>query len=75
MNSVRSNTISLKYQIFTTLGSKDIEIINSDFVAKTQFLYLFRNSRFKQIIFSKYVGIILSDFVAKTQFLYESLYP
>ena len=40
MNSVRSNNISLKYQKFTTLGSKDIEIINSEFVAKTQFLCL-----------------------------------
>ena len=41
MNSVRSNDISLKYQKCTTLGSKDIEIINSEFVAKTQFLYNF----------------------------------
>jgi len=39
MNSVRSNNISLKYQRFTTLGSKDIGIIKSEFVAKTQFLY------------------------------------
>ena len=41
MNSVRSNNISLKYQRFTTLGSKDIGIINSEFVAKTQFLCKF----------------------------------
>jgi len=40
MNSVRSNNISLKYQRFTTLGSKDIAIINSEFVEKTQFLCL-----------------------------------
>ena len=40
MNSVRSNNISLKYQRFTTLGSKDIGIINSEFVAKTQFQIL-----------------------------------
>jgi len=39
MNSVRSNNISLKYQKFTTFGSKDIGIIESEFVAKTQFLY------------------------------------
>ena len=39
MNSVRSNNISLKYQRCTTLGSNDIGIINSEFVAKTQFLY------------------------------------
>ena len=38
MNSVRSNNISLKYQRFTTLGFKDLGIINSEFVAKTQFL-------------------------------------
>ena len=38
MNSVRSNNISLKYQRFTTLGSKDIRIIKSEFVAKTQFV-------------------------------------
>ncbi len=39
MTSVRSNYISLKYLICTKLGSKDIRIINSEFVAKTQFLY------------------------------------
>ena len=38
MNFVRSNNVSLKYQRFATLGSKDIGIINSEFVAKTQFL-------------------------------------
>ena len=38
MNSVRSNDISLKYQRFTTLDSRDIGIIKSEFVAKTQFL-------------------------------------
>ena len=41
MNSVRSNNVSLKYQRFATLGSKDIGIINSEFVAKTQFLFKF----------------------------------
>ena len=40
MNSVRSNNVSLKYQRFATLGSKNIGILNSEFVAKTQFLYL-----------------------------------
>jgi len=39
MNSLRSNNVSLKYQRFTTLGSKDIGVINSEFVTKTQFLY------------------------------------
>ena len=38
MSSVRSNNISLKYQRFTRLDSNDIGIINSEFVAKTQFL-------------------------------------
>ena len=38
MNSVRSNNISLKYQRFTTLGSKDIGIRKSEFVAKTHVL-------------------------------------
>ena len=37
-NSVRSNNIGLKYQRFTTLGSKDIGIITSEFVAETQLL-------------------------------------
>ena len=39
-NSVISNNVSLKYQRFATLNSKDIGIINSEFVAKTQFLSL-----------------------------------
>jgi len=38
MTFVRSNNISLKYQRFTTLGSKDIGIRKSEFVAKSQFL-------------------------------------
>ena len=37
INSVRSNNISLKYQRFTTLGSEELGIINSEFVTKTQF--------------------------------------
>ena len=45
MNSVRSNNISLKYQRFTTLDLKDIGIIKSEFVAKTQFLYEKKNIR------------------------------
>ena len=39
MNSVRSNNVSLKYQRFATFNSKDIGIINSELVAKTQFLF------------------------------------
>ena len=48
MNSVRSNNVSLKYQRFVTLGSKDIGIINSEFVAKTQLL--FSNEIFNNLI-------------------------
>ena len=42
-NSVRSSNVSLKvkYERFATLGSKDIGIINLEFVAKTQFLSRF----------------------------------
>ena len=39
MTFVRSKNISLKYQRFTTLGSKDIGIRKSKFAAKNQFLY------------------------------------
>ena len=38
MNSVRSNSLSLKYQRFTSPGCKDIYIRKAEFVAKTQFL-------------------------------------
>ena len=38
MNSVGSNILSLKYQNFTTSGSKDIGVLIFEFVAKTQFL-------------------------------------
>jgi len=51
MNSVRSNNISFKYQRFTTLGSRAIGIINSEFVAKTQFLCKLKNRR-DQALFS-----------------------
>ena len=37
MNSVRLNNISLKYQRLTTLDSKDLRIMKSEFAAKTQF--------------------------------------
>ena len=37
MNSFRSNNLSLKYQRFTSSGSKDVEFV--EFVATTQFLY------------------------------------
>jgi len=44
---VRSNNISLKYQRFAKLGSKDIGMRKSEFVAKTQFL-----------IFGAFLGIL-----------------
>ena len=47
MNFVRSNNVSLKYQRFATLGSKDIGIINSEFVAKTQFLFKYPDLKIK----------------------------
>ena len=39
MNAVRSYTVSLKYQRFTTSGCRDIGITKIEFVAKTQFLW------------------------------------
>ena len=39
INSFWSNNDSLKYQRFTSSDCKDIVIIKSEFVAKTQFLY------------------------------------
>ena len=40
MNFVRSSNLSLKYQRFTSPGSKDIGIQRYDVVTKTQFLLL-----------------------------------
>ena len=59
MNSVRSNDISLKYQRCSTLGSKDIDIINSEFVAKTQFLYRVSSNRLINHNFSKSETFVL----------------
>ena len=42
MNHFRSNNNSLKYQRFTPSGCKDIAIVKSESVAKTQFLCLHR---------------------------------
>ena len=63
MNSVRSNNISLKYQIFTTLGYKDIGIVNSEFVAKTQI------SIRSTTLGCKDIRVRKSEFVSKTQLL------
>jgi len=38
MNSVKSNSLNLKYRRFAPSGCKDIEIRKLGFVAKTQFL-------------------------------------
>ena len=40
MNSVRLNSLSLKYERFTLLSYKDIEIRKFKIVAKSQFLWL-----------------------------------
>ena len=40
MNSVRWKNLSLKYQRFTPSGGKNIGISKSEFVTKTQFLFL-----------------------------------
>ena len=40
MNSVRSNNLSLKYQRCTPSGGKSIGIRKSEFVIKTQFLWI-----------------------------------
>ena len=40
MKSVRSNSLSMKYQKFTPSDCKDIEIRKFEFVAKTQLLSL-----------------------------------
>ena len=45
MNSVRSNSLSLKYQTFEQLGCKDIKIIKYEFVATTQFLCFYFKSK------------------------------
>ena len=37
MNSDKSNSHSFKYQMFTPSGSKDIGIINLEFMASFQF--------------------------------------
>ena len=40
INSVRSNSLSLKYQRFAPSGRQDIEIIQVDFLAKTLFFFI-----------------------------------
>ena len=40
MNSVRSNSLSLKYQGFSPSGCQDIRTRKFEFVSKTQFLWL-----------------------------------
>ena len=42
MNPVRSNILSLKYQMFPTSGFNDIRVLIFEFVAKTQFLSISR---------------------------------
>ena len=44
MNSVRSSSLSLKYQRLTPSRWRDIGIRQFEFVAKNQFLFIFRQS-------------------------------
>ena len=50
MNSVSLNSQSLTFQRFTPPGCKDIGIIKAEFVAKTQFLSMFKQ-HYLQIAF------------------------
>ncbi len=68
MNSVRSNNVSLKYQRFATLGSKDIKIINSEFLANTQFLY-----RTKKTLCAFYIENLKSE-EKKTENKHEKIF-
>ena len=58
--SVRSNSLSLKYQRFTPSGCEAIGVRKCEFVAKTQFLY---NLLIKKIstVFGCYCQIIMFD--------------
>ena len=58
MNSVRTKCISLKVLRFTTSGCKDIVVRKFEFVAKTQFLFVFKhyflfNKKIKEKFFLK----------------------
>ena len=57
MTFVRSKNISLKYQRFTTLGSKDIGIRKSEFVAKSQFLSGYGYDPVLTLVISQFVTI------------------
>ena len=50
MNAVRSNNVSLKYQRFTSSGYKVIGFTKIEFVAKSQFLYIYRCTIYQQKI-------------------------
>ena len=50
MNSVRRKNLSLKYQRCTPSGGNNIGSRKSEFVTKTQFLYLLTYKKFKNII-------------------------
>ena len=50
MNSVRSNNLNLKYQVFTPSGLQDIGIRKFEFMTKTQFLWGLSQFNEKQIL-------------------------
>jgi len=64
MNSVRSNSLSLKYQGFPPLGCQDIRIRKFEFVAKTQFLCSQISSNSSNVVYSiKIAGNLQRMFV------------
>ena len=56
INHFRSNYDSLKYQRFTPSGCKDVALLKSEFVAKTQFLYEEKMPMLKQQLKVKIEG-------------------
>ena len=69
MNSVRSNSLSLKYQGFPPLGWQDIRIRKFEFVAKTQFRYVYSDIHFFAVLKMGYVFLILQTFQSFSFFL------
>ena len=59
INSVRSNSLSLKYQRFTPSGCEVIAVRKFEFVAKTQFLCLFIFERGRYLQLHRIHGLIL----------------
>ena len=58
MNCVRSNNLSLKYQRFIPSGCKGIGSRKLEFMAKTQFLFMFFLTGFLLVVFDDYWSLI-----------------